>query len=88
MHKEKGSEIGELLLTVLFYLHVESELTVIASVLETMQTHMITAVYEKIFTSKQQNDKWMMIKKIYFFNYFSWFIDCLLKVYLKHINEF
>lgn len=57
MHKEKGSEIGELLLTVLFYLHVESELTVIASVLETMQTHMITAVYEKIFTSKQQNDK-------------------------------
>lgn len=57
MHKEKGSEIGELLLTVLFYLHVESELTVIASVLETMQTHMITAVYEKIFTSKLQNDK-------------------------------
>lgn len=83
MHKEKGSEIGELLLTVLFYLHVESELTVIASVLETMQTHMITAVYEKIFTSKLQNDKWMMIKKIYFFNYFSWFIDCmsLLKIY-------
>lgn len=82
MHKEKGSEIGELL-TVLFYLHVESELTVIASVLETMQTHMITAVYEKIFTSKLQNDKWMMIKKIYFFNYFSWFIDCmsLLKTY-------
>lgn len=57
MHKEKGSEIGELLLTVLFYLHVESELTVIASVLETMQTHMITAVYEKIFTSELQNDK-------------------------------
>lgn len=39
VHKEKGSEIGELLLTVLFYLHVESELTVITSVLETMQTH-------------------------------------------------
>lgn len=47
---------------------------------------MITAVYEKIFTSKLQNAKWMMIQKIYFST-----ISADLKtawVYLKYINEF